>query len=139
MVEISGRCDTGFGAVKDAFTANFANNGDVGASCAVVKDCELVVDIWGGTLDAEGTTPWAEDTLINVYSTTKTMSCLSLLVLVSRGLVDVDAPVCRYWPEFEQAGKANVLVRHILSHTAGLPAWDQRLETADLYDWDKVT
>ena len=139
MVEISGRCDAGFGAVKDAFAANFANNGDVGASCAVVKDGELVVDLWGGTLDAEGTTPWAEDTLINVYSTTKTMSCLSLLVLVSRGLVDVDAPVCRYWPEFEQAGKANVLVRHILSHTAGLPAWDQRLETADLYDWDKVT
>ena len=139
MVEISGRCDAGFGAVKDAFAANFANNGDVGASCAVVKDGELVVDLWGGTLDAEGTTPWAEDTLINVYSTTKTMSCLSLLVLVSRGLVDVDAPVCRYWPEFEQADKANVLVRHILSHTAGLPAWDQRLETADLYDWDKVT
>ena len=68
----------------------------------------------------------------------QTMSCLSLLVLVSRGLVDPDAPVCRYWPEFEQAGKQNVLVRHVLSHTAGLPGWDQRLETADLYDWDKL-
>ena len=67
------------------------------------------------------------------------MSCLALLVLASRGQVDVDAPVYRYWPEFEQAGKANVLVRHLLSHTAGLPGWDERLEATDLYDWDKVT
>jgi CubicO group peptidase (beta-lactamase class C family) len=139
MVEISGQCEDGFGAVKDAFAGNFANEGDVGASCAVVKNGELVVDLWGGTLDEAGTTPWAEDTIINVYSTTKTMSCLALLTLVSRGLVDVDAPVHRYWPEFEQSGKEGVLVRHLLSHTAGLPAWDQRLETEDLYDWDKVT
>ncbi len=139
MVDISGRFDPGFGAVKDAFAANFGAMDDVGASCAVVKNGELIVDLWGGTLDVEGTTPWAEDTIINVYSTTKTMSCLALLVLASRGLVDVDAPVCRYWPEFEQAGKGNVLVRHILSHTAGLPAWEQQLETTDLYDWDKVT
>ena len=67
------------------------------------------------------------------------MSCLSLLVLVSRGLVDVDAPVEKYWPEFGQNGKGKVLVRHLLSHTAGLPAWDQRLDGTDLYDWDKVT
>ena len=67
------------------------------------------------------------------------MSCLSLLVLVGRGLVDVDAPVENYWPEFGQNGKRNVLVRHLLSHTAGLPAWDQRIEPTDLYDWDKVT
>ncbi len=139
MADISGRCNQGFEAVKDAFASNFEINGDVGASCAVVLDGELVVDLWGGTLDAEGTKPWAEDTIVNVFSTTKTMSCLSLLVLASRGLVDVDAPVHRYWPEFEQAGKGNVLVRHLLSHTAGLSGWDQRLEPADLYDWDKVT
>ena len=71
----------------------------------------------------------SEDTIINVFSTTKTMSCLSLLVLASRGLVDVDAPVERYWPEFGANGKGNVLVRHLLSHTAGLPAWEQRIET----------
>ena len=114
------------------------NNGDVGASVAVTLDGELVVDLWGGTLDEAGTTPWERDTIINVFSTTKTMSCLSLLVLASRGLVDVDAPVERYWPEFGANGKGNVLVRHLLSHTAGLPAWEQRIETADLYDWDKV-
>ena len=139
MADISGSCKPGFEAVKDAFASNFERNGDVGASCAVALHGELVVDLWGGTLDAEGTTPWVEDTIINVFSTTKTMSCLALLVLASRGLVDVDAPVYRYWPEFEQAGKQGVLVRHLLSHTAGLPAWDQRIDTADLYDWDKVT
>ena len=121
MVDISGRCEPGFEAVKDAFAPNFEQNGDVGASCAVALHGELVVDLWGGTLDVEGTTPWDEDTIINVFSTTKTMSCLSLLVLASRGLVDVDAPVARYWPEFEQNGKDGVLVRHLLSHTAGAP------------------
>lgn len=139
MVDISGRCNAGFEAVKDAFASNFELHGDVGASCAVARHGELVVDLWGGTLDVEGTTPWVEDTIINVFSTTKTMSCLALLVLASRGLVDVDAPVYRYWPEFEQAGKANVLVRHLLSHTAGLAGWDQRLDVTDLYDWDKAT
>ena len=139
MVDISGRCDAGYEAVKDAFALNFERNGDVGASCAVALRGELVVDLWGGTQDVAGTVPWEEDTIINVFSTTKTMSCLSLLVLASRGLVDVDAPVYRFWPEFEQAGKEGVLVRHLLSHTAGLPGWEQRLDVTDLYDWDKVT
>jgi CubicO group peptidase (beta-lactamase class C family) len=125
--------------VKDAFAQNFAKNGDVGATAAVVMDGELVVDLWGGHLDVAQAVPWKPDTIINVFSTTKTMSCLSLLVLAGRGLVDVDAPVEKYWPEFGQNGKGNVLVRHLLSHTAGIPAWDQRIEAADLYDWHKVT
>ena len=100
MVDINGTCADGFGAVKDAFARNFTDNGDVGASVAVVLDGELIVDLWGGTQDARGATPWEQDTIINVFSTTKTMSCLSLLMLASRGLVDVDAPVEKYWPEF---------------------------------------
>lgn len=138
MVEVSGSVRSGFGAVKDAFARNFTDNGDVGASAAVVIDGELVVDVWGGHLDRERTRPWEQDTITNVWSTTKTMSCLSLLVLASRGLVDVDAPVERYWPEFGQAGKQGVLVRHLLSHTAGLPAWDVRLEGTDLYDVERI-
>ncbi len=139
MVDISGKCDRGFGAVKDAFAENFELDGDVGASVAVTIGGELVVDLWGGLQDVAANRPWEQDTLINVYSTTKTMTCLSALVLASRGLLDVDAPVARYWPEFAEAGKEGVLVRHLLSHTAGLPSWDQRLEPADLYDWDLVT
>ena len=138
-IDISGACSNKLAAVKDAFATNFVENGDVGASVAVVMDGELVVDLWGGHQDIARTIPWERDTLINVFSTTKTMSCLSLLVLVSRSLVDVDAPVARYWPEFGQNGKDNVLVRHLLAHTAGLPAWDQRIEATDLYDWQKVT
>ena len=111
-IDISGTCADKLAAVKDAFAANFVDNGDVGASVAVVKDGELVVDLWGGHLDRECKTPWQRDTIINVFSTTKTMSCLSLLVLAGRGLVDVDAPVAKYWPEFGQNGKGNVLVRH---------------------------
>jgi CubicO group peptidase (beta-lactamase class C family) len=139
MVDISGSCAAGFGAVKDAFAANFEHAGDVGASVALVHHGQLIVDLWGGHLDVERTQPWREDTIINVWSTTKTMSCLSLLVLASRGLVDVDAPVEQYWPEFGQQGKADVLVRHLLSHTAGLPGWSSRLGSTDLYDWDLVT
>ncbi len=137
--DISGTADNRFAAVKDAFASNFTTNDDVGASVAVVLGEELVVDLWGGHQDPERTVGWERDTIINVFSTTKTMSCLSLLMLVSRGLVDVDAPVEVYWPEFGQNGKKDVLVRHLLSHTAGVPAWDQRIEGTDLYDWDKVT
>jgi CubicO group peptidase (beta-lactamase class C family) len=139
VVDISGRCDARYGAVKDAFAENFEREGDVGACVAVAMQGELVVDLWGGFQDAAETTRWQEDTIINVFSTTKTMSCLSALVLASRGLLDVDAPVARYWPEFARAGKEGVLVRHLLSHTAGLPGWDVRLEGTDLYDWDRVT
>ena len=138
-VDISGNCAARFSAVKDAFAANFAVNGDIGACAALVMNGELMVDLWGGHLDAARSDPWQRDTLINVFSTTKTMSCLALLVLASRGLVDVDAPVEKYWPEFSANGKGNVLVRHLLSHTAGLPGWEQRIEATDLYDWNKVT
>ena len=120
-IDISGNCDSRLGGVKDAFASNFSLRDDVGASIAVVKDGELVVDLWGGHLDRAGKTPWERDTIINVFSTTKTMSCLALLVLISRGLVDADAPVQNYWPEFGQNGKQGVLVRHLLSHTAGVP------------------
>ncbi len=139
MADISGRCDEGFGAVKDAFAENFEQEGDVGASVALTMDGELVVDLWGGLQDQAAGVPWQEDTIINVFSTTKTMTCLSALVLASRDLLDVDAPVARYWPEFADAGKHDVLVRHLLSHTAGLPGWEVRLEGTDLYDWDRVT
>ncbi len=138
-IDISGTCGHRFGAVKDAFAANFTAHGDVGAAVTVIKDGELIVDLCGGYQDVARTTPWQHDTLINVFSTTKTMSCLALLVLASRGLVDIDAPVEKYWPEFGQNGKGNVLVRHLLSHTAGLPAWDKRIDGTDLYDWHKVT
>jgi len=138
-MEIQGRCDEKFARVRDAFEANFANGSDLGASFAVTLNGEYVVDIWGGHLDEAKTRPWKEDTIVNVYSTTKTMAAICLLVLADRGLVDLDAPVSKYWPEFAQNGKEGVLVKHFLSHSAGLSGMDGPVTTADTYDWDKMT
>jgi len=133
---IDGTCDRRFAALKDAFAANFASGLDVGASVAVVHRGHLVVDLWGGFVDEERTTPWQRDTITNVYSTTKTMSSLAVHILSDRGQVDLDAPVATYWPEFAANGKEQVLVRHVLGHTAGLSGWEEKQAPADLYDWD---
>ena len=138
-VDIIGICAADYGGVKDAFASNFEKNREVGACVAVAVDGELVVDIWGGHRDAGRTVPWERDTIVNVWSTTKTMTNLCALVLASRGRLELDAPVVTYWPEFAAAGKQTVLVRHLLAHTAGLPAWDTRLTASDLFDWDRVT
>jgi CubicO group peptidase (beta-lactamase class C family) len=136
---IHGTCDPRFTGVREAFAGNFAGGLDVGASVAVSLAGELVVDLWGGFADGDRTRPWERDTIINVFSTTKTMMALTALVLADRGLLDVDAPVARYWPEFAANGKSDVRVRHLLSHTSGVSGWQERMTTADLYDWEKAT
>lgn len=139
MTDIQGTCDEKFAAVRDRFEYNFREKGDVGASVAVSLEGEMVVDLWGGHRDAAGTEPWQEDTIVNVYSTTKTMTALCALVLADRGELDFYAPVSRYWPEFAQNGKDKVEVRHFMSHSAGLSGMDEPMRGDDLYDWDKVT
>lgn len=136
---IHGRCAARFAPVRDAFARNFAAGLDVGASVAVCLDGELVVDLWAGFADPERTRPWERDTIVNVYSTTKTMTALSALLLADRGELDLDAPVARYWPEFAANGKRELPVRHLLGHTAGLSGWESPLVTEDLYDWEKAT
>lgn len=135
-VSIDGLCETRFSGVKDAMAQNFAEAIDVGASVAVVHRGELVVDLWGGFADPERTRPWSSDTITNVWSSTKTMTFLAVHVLADRGLLDVHAPVARYWPEFAQNGKEGVLVRHVMAHTAGLSGWEEPMSGADLYDWE---
>ena len=139
MAEVHGRCDERFAAVRDAFAKNLDDGLDVGACAAVTVDGELVVDIWGGHTDEERTAPWQQDTLINVWSTTKTMTALCALILADSGELDLHAPVARYWPEFAAAGKEAVEVRHLLGHTAGLSGWAQPMTVEDLYDWEKAT
>jgi len=112
---------------------------DVGASVCVTVGGETVVDIWGGHTDQAKTTEWQEDSITNVWSTTKTMTFLSALTLVERGQLDFYAPVAQYWPEFAQNGKADIQVRHLMGHTSGVSAWEQPVETEDIYDWDKST
>jgi CubicO group peptidase (beta-lactamase class C family) len=138
VVEIVGECDTRFGAVREALN-DALEKSDVGASAAVFIDGEPVVDIWGGHADAARTVPWQQDTITCVFSVTKTMQALCALILADRGDLDLDAPVARYWPEFAAAGKEGVLVRHVLSHTAGLPDFDGPWSAADLYDWPAAT
>ncbi|MFG1942268.1 serine hydrolase domain-containing protein [Nonomuraea sp. NPDC048826] len=138
MAEVRGTCDDRFAGVRDALAASLDGD-DVGASVAVFVDGEPVADLWGGHTDAARTVPWERDTITNVWSTTKTMTALCALILADRGVLDPDAPVARYWPEFAAAGKERVLVRHVLSHTAGLPTWDEPMTVEDLYDWETAT
>jgi len=98
-----------------------------------------VADLWGGYADAARTRAWHRDTVVNVYSVSKTMLALCALILADRGVLDLDAPVGRYWPGFAAAGKEKVLVRHVLAHTAGLPHLDAMVTEEDLYDWPGVT
>lgn len=133
---IHGTCDARFDAVREAFENNFSKHGDVGASVAVTLNGEYVVDLWGGYRDRAASQPWEEDTIVNVYSTTKTMAALCLLVLADRGAVDFEAPVKTYWPEFAQNGKDKVCVKHFMSHSAGLSGMDEQIQDERLYDWD---
>jgi CubicO group peptidase (beta-lactamase class C family) len=137
--EVHGHCDEKFANVREMFTANIENDVDVGACFALSIDGEMVIDLWGGYQDEEKTKPWREDTIINVYSTTKTMSFLCALLLADRGELDFDANVADYWPEFAAAGKGNVKVWHIMNHAAGLSGMDVETNPSDLYDWDKIT
>ena len=137
-MEIQGYCDERFVSAKRAFEKNFDLGLEVGASFAVSLNGELVVDIWGGFSDSAKTKPWNEDTIVNVFSTTKIMTALCIHLLIDRGLIDVEAPVCDYWPEFAQANKENVLVKHLLSHSAGLPGFDEKIPVEALYDWDRI-
>ncbi|MEU7487353.1 serine hydrolase domain-containing protein [Streptomyces sp. NPDC042319] len=135
---VQGHCAPGFENVRAEFARNFAERGEVGASLAVTRDGEFVVDLWGGYADAARSRPWERDTLVNVYSTSKGMTALCAHLLADRGELDLDAPVARYWPEFAQAGKAEVPVRWLLSHRAGLIAPREPLAPDDVYDWEKT-
>lgn len=135
---VQGTCAPGFENVRTEFERNFTERGEVGAAFAVTLDGEFVVDLWGGHADAAATRPWERDTLVNVYSTSKGMTALCAHLLADRGELDLDAPVARYWPEFAQAGKADVPVRWLLSHRAGLVGPRERLTPEDVYDWEKT-
>lgn len=137
MTDIQGKCSDRYGAVREAFAANFDAGFEVGASVCVMVDGNREVDLWAGHTDTEHTSPWLEDTIINVWSSTKTQMYLVLLMLADRGEIDLNAPVARYWPEFAANGKERVEVRHFMSHSAGLPGWDEPMVQADLWDHDK--
>ncbi|WP_035791482.1 EstA family serine hydrolase [Kitasatospora mediocidica] len=134
MQTTAGHCASAFGAVRDVLEENLSTGEELGAGLVVDIDGERVIDLWGGFRDVERRVPWTEDTLTNVWSTTKTVTSLAALVLVERGVLDVNAPVATYWPEFALNGKDHVLVRHLLSHTSGVSGWEQPIVLQDIYD-----
>ncbi|MGW2560394.1 serine hydrolase domain-containing protein [Streptomyces sp. NPDC001514] len=136
---IEGHCDERFSAVRAAFEENFRERGELGAAVTVMAGGETVVDLWGGWADGARTRPWERDTVVNVWSTTKGPTALCAHILADRGLLDLDAPVASYWPEFAAAGKEAVLVRHLLSHRAGLAGLREPHSLAELYDWELTT
>ena len=135
---VQGQCDTRFSKVADALADEIAKGEELGASIALDIDGESVVDIWGGHADRAKTVPWDEDTIVNFFSCTKTLTALAALIAIDRGLVDAFTPVAKYWPEFADNGKQDIEVRHLLAHTSGVSGWEPPFGVEDIYDWDKA-
>jgi CubicO group peptidase (beta-lactamase class C family) len=135
---VQGTCDPRFAEVGEEFERNFAERGEVGGSVCVTVDGETVVDLWGGVADRETGRPWEQDTIGVVWSCTKGITALCAHALASRGELDLDAPVSKYWPEFAARDKADLPVRLLLSHQAGLAALRQPIPEGAYADWEVV-
>ncbi len=139
MTTINGEVAPGFEPVREAFAANFTQHGDIGAAVCVYRHGRPVVDLWGGVADVDTGRPWTRDTLQLVYSATKGATATAAHMLAERGMLDLDAPVAKYWPEFAANGKAGIPVRWLLSHQAGLIALDEPLSLAEALAWEPMT
>ncbi|WP_433658320.1 serine hydrolase domain-containing protein [Nocardia sp. CA-128927] len=135
----SGFCSDQFAGVREELASQIASGEELGAAICVTVDGEPVVDLWGGHRDIERTVPWTEDTLVNVFSISKTMTALSALLLVDRGELDVRQRVAHYWPEFAANGKGDIEIRHILGHTSGVSGWERPVELADIFDTEAAS
>ncbi|MFF5829333.1 serine hydrolase domain-containing protein [Streptomyces bacillaris] len=138
MTTIDGEVAPGFEPVREAFVANFTPHGDIGAAVCVYQHGRPVVDLWGGVADPETGRPWTRDTLQLVYSATKGATATAAHMMAERGMLNLDAPVARYWPEFAASGKADIPVRWLLSHQAGLVALDRPLPLAEALSWEPM-
>ena len=138
-MHIQGYFDLKFEALKEAFAALFDDPQERGMALCVQVGGETVVDLWAGVADKDGQQAWHRDTILNLFSCTKTFTAVTALQLVGEGKLELDAPVARYWPEFAAAGKGKITLRHLLSHQAGLPALRQMLAPEALYDWQTMT
>jgi len=136
---VDGDCEPAFERVRDALAEVLASGFEIGAALAVYVDGDAVVDLWGGHADAARSRPWQRDTIVNLYSVGKALSAVCALRLVDAGLLSLDAPVARYWPEFAQASKARLAVRHLLTHQAALPAIARPLPSGSWSSWTTIT
>jgi CubicO group peptidase (beta-lactamase class C family) len=133
---VHGLCEPAFAALRDALAEIIESGAEVGAALAVHVDAQPIVDLWVGHRDVARRLPWKADTLVNLYSIGKAVTAICALRLVDSGVLDLDAPVARYWPEFAQAGKARLPVRYLLTHEAGLPAIGRDLPPGAMLEWE---
>lgn len=138
-MQVQGYYDLKFEELKEAFTSLFDDPQERGMALCVQIGGETVLDLWAGSADKDGQQAWHSDTILNLFSCTKTFTAVTVLQLVGEGKLELDAPVARYWPEFAAAGKEKITLRHLLSHQAGLPALHQMLPAEALYDWQAMT
>jgi CubicO group peptidase (beta-lactamase class C family) len=136
-MKVQGTCEPAFAAVRAAFEKNFEAHGEVGAAVAVYHEGKPVVDLWGGLRDADRGLPWERDTIALMMSVSKGISATAVAMAYDRGLVDLDAPLARYWPAFAAAGKERITVRQALSHVAGVPV-AERAQEGDIYSFDTM-
>lgn len=135
---IHGYVTSGYQAVREAFAENFSRRREVGAACCVYHKGEKVVDLWGGVRNKTTGEPWEEDTMALFYSATKGLSAMTLAIAHSRGWLDYDELVCKYWPEFAQNGKEKITVRQLLAHQAGLFALNEAINRSLVSDLDRL-
>jgi len=138
VTDIQGHVSPAFEAVREAFAANFARRHEVGGACCVFHHGDLVVDLWGGVRNKATGEPWERDTMVVVHSATKGFAAMTLAIAHSRGWLDYDERVCRYWPEFAQQGKSSITVRQLLAHQAGLFAIEERVDRETVADLDRL-
>lgn len=136
--QIHGFVEDGYGAVMDAFVANFVERRDVGAACAAYVAGRPVVDLWGGVADTRTGRPWDHDTAAVIFSCSKGVLAICAYILRQEGRLDLDAPIARYWPTFAGNGKDATTLRDAMSHRAGLAALDTDLSKADVLAWEPV-
>lgn len=139
MENVDGHFAPKFAALAEALDRAITADEECGAAIAIDVDGESVVDIWGGHADADRTTPWTSDTIVNVWSSTKNVTALAGLMLIDRGLIEAHTPVAEVWPEFGANGKQHIEFRHLLTHSSGLSAWEQPVAIEDVLDWDRST
>ncbi|MDI3403742.1 serine hydrolase domain-containing protein [Streptomyces cavernicola] len=138
VVEQPGWVDAGYGAVADAFARNFQDFPELGAATTVFVDGRKVVELWGGVADERTGRRWEQDTVVPVFSCANGLVAVSVHLLAQEGLLDLDAPVADYWPEFAQYGKESVTCRMVLGHRAGVPVLDASPSFEEIAAWTPV-
>ena len=136
--KIKGICDSNFQNVADKFLDNLSSDEEIGASYTVIQNGSILIDIYGGYKNKEQDDPWLSDTLVGVHSTGKGITSMLIAILIDKGLLDLNEYVSHYWPTFCGHGKEQIKIKTLLSHQAGMYAWQDEINEEDFYNWDYV-